>query len=103
MSNVGLRNSLSDREMMLVNSEYDRRRKSKAIVFVLWFFLGSLGVHRFYTGQIGYGVCILLLGWLTLEIWPFIDGIVLLVSKVDKINEDIEKEIIYSIKESTTA
>lgn len=100
MSNAGLRNSLSDRQIMLVNAEYDRKRKSKAVVFLLWFFLGGFGAHRFYTGQIGYAVCMLIFGWMTLGIWPFIDGIVLLVSRVDQMNEALEQEIIYSVKQS---
>lgn len=98
MSNAGLRNSLSDRDLMLVNTEFERRKKSRVIAFILWFFLGALGAHRFYTGQIGYAVCMLLLGWLTFGIWPFIDGLVLLISGIDKINDEIEKEIIYAHK-----
>ncbi|HET7580568.1 MAG TPA: TM2 domain-containing protein [Bacillales bacterium] len=98
MSNAGLRNSLSDRDLMLVNTEFERKKKSRVIAFILWFFLGALGAHRFYTGQIGYAVCILLLGWLTFGIWPFIDGLVLLISGIDKINDEIEKEIIYAHK-----
>ncbi|HET7577776.1 MAG TPA: TM2 domain-containing protein [Bacillales bacterium] len=98
MSNAGLRNSLSDRDLTLVNTEFERRKKSRVIAFILWFFLGALGAHRFYTGQIGYAVCMLLFGWLTFGIWPFIDGLVLLISGIDKINDEIEKEIIYAHK-----
>lgn len=40
---------------------------------LLCFFLGGLGVHRFYTGYIGIGIAqILTLGGF-LGIWPFID------------------------------
>lgn len=101
MSNVDLRNSLSEKELMLVSAEYERRKKSKVIVFILWFFLGTLGIHRFYTGQTGYAVFMLLLGWATFGIWPFIDGIILLVSRVDEINDQIEREVIHSIKQSS--
>ncbi|MFT6360475.1 MAG: TM2 domain-containing membrane protein YozV [Saprospiraceae bacterium] len=30
--------------------------KSKSVVYVLWFFLGCLGVHRFYLGKVGTGI-----------------------------------------------
>lgn len=30
--------------------------KSKGIAYLLWFFLGWLGVHRFYLGKIGTGI-----------------------------------------------
>ena len=36
-------------------------------------FLGGLGIDRFYIGDVGLGIAKLLLGWLTLGIWPLID------------------------------
>ena len=43
--------------------------KSKAVAALLCFFLGGLGVHRFYTGQNGLGLAFLLtsvVGWTVL-------------------------------------
>tara|TARA_B100000963_G_scaffold184166_1_gene160079 strand:- start:480 stop:1328 length:849 start_codon:yes stop_codon:yes gene_type:complete len=51
--------------------------KSQSIAIALWFFLGAIGVHRFYLGHVGIGVLYLLtfglcgIGWL-------IDGILFL-------------------------
>jgi hypothetical protein len=53
-------------------------RKSRTVASILGFFLGGLGVDRFYLGNIGMGVAKLLVGWLTLGIWPLIDWIVIL-------------------------
>ncbi len=33
------------------------RERSAVVAYVLWFFLGHFGVHRFYLGRIGSGVC----------------------------------------------
>jgi TM2 domain-containing membrane protein YozV len=52
--------------------------KSRGLASILGFFLGILGVHRFYLGNIALGVCMLLFGWLTIGIWPLIDWLVVL-------------------------
>ena len=53
--------------------------KSRTVASVLGFFFGGLGIDRFYLGNIGLGVAKLLVGWLTLGIWPLIDWIIILV------------------------
>jgi hypothetical protein len=52
--------------------------KSRTVASILGFFLGGLGVDRFYLGNTGMGVAKLLLGWLTIGIWPLIDWIIIL-------------------------
>lgn len=34
--------------------------KSKTTAYLLWFFLGSLGVHKFYLDKVGWGIVCLL-------------------------------------------
>jgi hypothetical protein len=49
---------------------YPAKEKETAIAYVLWFFLGALGVHHFYLGKIGRGIGYLLtVGWLTIGLW----------------------------------
>ncbi|EIZ81079.1 TM2 protein [Novosphingobium sp. Rr 2-17] len=62
---------------------YDAQRKSPVIAYILWFFVGFLGAHRFYLGTTGAAVAQLLLGllgwlpffvgWGILGVWLFID------------------------------
>ncbi len=40
---------------------YDAHKKSLLIAYLLWFFLGSLGIHRFYVGKTTSAVLMLLL------------------------------------------
>ena len=48
--------------------------KSRLVTTLLAFFLGELGIHRFYLGKIGTGILMLLTGG-GLGIWALIDFI----------------------------
>lgn len=58
--------------------------KSKFVAYLLWFFFGILGIHRFYLGKVGTGILYLLTGGL-LGIGWFID-LFTLSSQVDSYN-----------------
>jgi TM2 domain-containing membrane protein YozV len=38
--------------------------KSKFVAYVLWFFLGLIGGHKFYLGKVGMGILYLFTGGL---------------------------------------
>ncbi len=51
--------------------QYDAAKKSAVVAYLLWFFLGGLGVHRFYLGRTGSGIAmavISVLSWITVYI-----------------------------------
>lgn len=68
--------SISPEQRSQALTEYEANRKKGVVAWLLWLFLGALGAHRFYLGNTGYAVAMLLLGWATLGIWPFLDGII---------------------------
>ena len=51
--------------------------KSRLLAALLCWFFGALGIHRFYLGRHGSAVLQILLGWLTLFIWNFVDFILI--------------------------
>jgi TM2 domain-containing membrane protein YozV len=53
--------------------------KSRLAAALLCFFLGGLGIHRFYVGKIGTGIAIILTFGGFFGIWPLIDLIMILI------------------------
>lgn len=70
--------------------EYENKKKSKGIAYAMWFFLGVLGGHRFYVGDVGMGIAMLLtLGGL--GVWALID-VFLIGARVEQLNRKIYAE-----------
>ncbi|MDG2514463.1 TM2 domain-containing protein [Sphingobium yanoikuyae] len=62
--NNGSSGGSNARQQML----YDANKKSVGVAYLLWFFLGGFGGHRFYLGQTGTAVAqlaLLIIGWAT--------------------------------------
>ena len=71
---------LTNEEKMVVNAEIQNSGKNIVVAYLLWFFLGALGGHRFYLGKNGSGLTqalLTILGYATLF---FIVGGVLLLA-----------------------
>lgn len=95
--NLLAKQNLTEQQLLMVSSEMNNQQKSKGVAYALWAFLGYFGAHRFYSGDTGYAVCMLLFGWLTLFIWPVFD--VFFIGKaIEKRNEELEIKIIGTIK-----
>lgn len=68
---IRLKQDLSDHELSVLNSEMEKHNKSTALAYVLWFFFGTLGIHKFYIGKIKAGVLYLILGvigWISIQV-----------------------------------
>ena len=63
-------------EKSYIEQQVANRSKSTGIAYLLWFFLGSFGGHRFYFGKTGSAIGLialtLLVSWWTLGIPTFI-------------------------------
>lgn len=65
---------------MSTTTETATGNKSWIVTVLLCFFLGTLGVHRFYVGKVGTGILMLItLG--AFGIWTLIDFIMILIGK----------------------
>jgi len=93
---VALKKDLTAEELTMVNMELERRKKSSAVMWLLWFFTGALGGHRYYLGDIGRGIAMTLtLGGL--GVWALIDAFFIGKSLEQK-NAKLEMEIINQVK-----
>jgi len=89
---------LTEKELLILQQEFDKRKKSEAIAWLLWFFLGLFGAHRFYLGRVGTGLIMAFtLGGCL--IWAFIDIFLIpsmLRSYHKKLNDELIQEIVAS-------
>lgn len=53
---------LSTEQLLLIEARVANEKKSVGLAYLLWFFLGALGIHNFYLGKILLGLFELLGG-----------------------------------------
>lgn len=59
---------------------YDANKKSLAVSYLLWVFVGMLGGHRFYNGRTGTAVAQLVLFILGVVTYIFVIGVFVVVA-----------------------
>jgi TM2 domain-containing membrane protein YozV len=50
---LSLKKDLNTQELVMLSTEIERRKKSRAVLWVLWLFTGTIGGHRYYLGDKG--------------------------------------------------
>jgi TM2 domain-containing membrane protein YozV len=94
-SNLLAKSNLSPEQLVLLQSEFDKKKKSKTIAYLLWFFTGAFGGHRFYAGDTIRGICMLLtLGGI--GIWALID-VFFIGSRIEEKNNGLESNILQDV------
>ncbi|QYA48326.1 TM2 domain-containing protein [Nosocomiicoccus ampullae] len=106
--------NLSVEQKSYIENYVSNERKSLIIAYVLWFFLGIFGVHRFYVGKTITGLVMLMLGLICglltlitfgtlsfitmapITIWWFIDA-VLIIFMVNNYNRRLRSEALRNI------
>ena len=96
MTTIMAKQGMTAEQLAMVGAEVDRKAKSKGIAYVIWFFLGGIGGHRYYNGNIGLGIAMTLtLGGL--GFWSLID-VFFIGAAVERRNAEMEMEAIQQVK-----
>ena len=117
MTSLSQKAALTDRELALLTSEMPNRQKSLAVAFLLWFFLGTLGIYNFYLGNKRRGWIMAILTIVAIITFIVIIGMVLLLglavvwvidavrmgTRVQEANTAIEGKVIAEIVAGRTA
>lgn len=95
-SNLLLKKDMTAEQLAMVQSEVNKKAKSKGIAYALWWFTGLIGGHRYYAGDIGLGIGMTLTAG-GLGIWTLID-VFLIGKRIEQKNEELEYEIIQHVQ-----
>lgn len=106
-------NQLSVQEKSLVEQQVTNNKKSVLVAYILWFFLGMTGAHRFYASKgkvaaiiqlvssiIGFLTTFIFIGFLilfVLGVWVLIDAFLIpgMVRKqADELRELLSKDVL---------
>lgn len=66
---IQTKQNLTEKQLSILNSEMEKHKKSTGLAYVLWFFFGTLGIHKFYIGNSKMGITYLvfgIVGWISL-------------------------------------
>lgn len=110
--------TLSTQDRMYIEQRISNDAKSAFIAYVLWFFLGFIGAHRFYLGRVFTGLlqlCLFVAGWVlaavavglillaVLGVWWIWDAIsipMMIGSHKRKLRRRLEDEVLDDIEDS---
>lgn len=98
MDELLLQQNMTDSQRMMFQSEMNKVRKNRTTALLFTLFLGGIGAHHYYMGNVKLGVLY------TVFCWTFIPGIVafvelfLIMGRVDRHNEQMAQEIATKVK-----
>lgn len=89
---------LTDHERLMFQTEMGSRRKTPATGVVLTLFLGGLGAHRFYLGQIGLGILYVVFCWTFIPALVALIECFMMAGRVRRYNASVGQEIAMKLK-----
>ncbi|UVI31377.1 TM2 domain-containing protein [Paenibacillus spongiae] len=99
--NIAMKSQLDARELLILEQEVKNNGKNMVVAYILWYFLGLFGGHRFYMKKTGSAVAQLILsitviGMIVTSIWWLVDAF-LLHTWVKERNREVEAQVMNEI------
>jgi len=98
MELANMQQGLTDQQKILFQTQYNSVKKDRTIALILSILLGTLGIDRFYVGDLVMGILKLLTAGLFGVLWV-IDWF-LIMGRADAYNSKKAQEILAAIKSS---
>jgi hypothetical protein len=98
MTELMVQKGMTDGQKVAFQQAYERERKDATVAILLALFLGGLGAHHFYLGNVGIGILY------AVFVWTFIPSLIALIElftlkgRVDRRNEDAAQRIAQTVK-----
>lgn len=90
---TSLMQAMTESQRLLFTTKMEGVRKSRSAALLLTLFLGGVGAHRFYLGQVGLGIFYLAFCWLAIPLLVSLVELFLIGARVDRYNNDRAEEI----------
>ena len=87
---------LNTDQRLMFDTEFEKKKKTMLAAYLLWGFLGFIGVHKFYLKKTGMGVLYIFTGGLFFIGW-LIDAFIT-AKQVHAANEIIAKDLVLEVK-----
>jgi TM2 domain-containing membrane protein YozV len=87
---------LTTDQRLMFDHEYEKKKKTMVDAYLLWFFLGGIGICKFYLKKTGLGMIYIFTYGLFVVGW-IIDAFIT-AKQVHSMNESIAKEIVLEVK-----
>ncbi len=90
---------ISSYRYIIYSKDYDNQKKSYITAYILWLFLGIIGVHRFYVGDFFKGTLMFftlggfIIGWLV--------DFIFLQKRIEEYNDALEIDLLSKAIEDT--
>jgi TM2 domain-containing membrane protein YozV len=87
------KSKLTPQQKLYFQQEYDKQIRNPSTALILTLLLGSIGAHRFYLRQWGWGIAYILFAWTFIPIIASFFECFMIRNRVKKYNEQCAREI----------